>query len=173
MSSSARNKTDMYSNILTQNVTQSSANALEFAEIDVGLNLFDKVGLLVSRIEFYNNQAHNELVANGDTLRMAVTQSNQIASISPAERSVINMLEWNVIDHGTPANATITQEPWMQNFADLPGGGILVAPKPLYFAIDSDGFTAASVGSLRMYFTIIKLKDADYFELLESRRFFG
>lgn len=170
---SNRNRTqDKYTNVLNVSVTQSSANTLTFEEVDVGLNLFDRVGLLISRMEYYNNE-EGELAANGDYIRMALTASNQITTISAQERAVIAMMEKQVIDHGTPASATLVHEPWVQDWSSLPGGGLLVAPKPLYVACSSAGLSAASRTDLRMFFTIIKLRDADYFELVESRRFFS
>ena len=43
---------DKYANIIYDEVTESAANTLTFESIDVGLNLFDKIGLKISRVEY-------------------------------------------------------------------------------------------------------------------------
>lgn len=171
--SSARSKTDRYANVITPRVEMSAANTLTFSEIDVGLNLFDKVGLLISRIEFYSTRFAAEMAASGDFVRMAITASNQITTIAPQENAVIAMEEHSVVEQGTAASAVIQKEPFVQDWSQLPMNGILVSPKPLYIAANTGGFSQADTIDARIFFTIVKLKDAEYFELLESRRFFG
>jgi hypothetical protein len=65
------------------------------------------------------------------------------------------------------------QEPFVVDYTSLSGGGILVAPRPLYIGMDTIGAAAAGFCTVRLYFTIITLQASEYFELLESRRFFG
>jgi hypothetical protein len=167
-------RTDKYSNLLSEQVTTSAANTLTFEEIDVGLNLFDKVGLLISRWEVYPfREDFDELETNADSMSVALVASNQISSLSATERAVIDNVRYAVADSGTPATANLQQVPMVKDFANLPGGGILVAPKPLYVGIDTTGFAGSAGVDVRLYFTIVSLKPEEYFELLESRRFFG
>lgn len=172
-SGGTRGPKDMYANIIFQTVTQASANDLVFAEIDVGLNLFDKVGLLINRVEYDLTGLVNEMQATTDAAQMGLTASNQITSLDFSERAVIDYLELDNSIHGTAANLQTFIFPFIRDFSTMPGGGILVSPKPLYLALDSTGFASAQNVTARIYFTILKLSDADYFELLESRRFFG
>lgn len=169
-----RSATDKFTNILTQALTLSAANTLTFAEIDVGLNLFDRVGLLINRAEFHiRSTVMAEFTAGGDNVQLGLTASNGLSQISETERAVIYKTTMARSDFGTAGSAQFTVQPLVVDFADLPGGGMLVAPKPLYFAGDSIGLASAHTFYLRLFFTIMTLKDADYFELLESRRFFG
>lgn len=167
-------KTDKYANILQESVTMSATDTLTFQEINIGLNIFDKVGLLLHRIQFDPAVSFfGEMVAITDYVRMALSQSNTISSLSINERAVIDLLELGVVAHGTPASAALVEVPLTRSYTDLPGGGILIAPRPLYFALSSSGFAAPLTVVMRVYFTIIQLKDSDYLELIESRRFFS
>jgi hypothetical protein len=74
--------------------------------------------------------------------------------------------------NGTPAMFQIIDSSVTHDFSDFPGGGMLIPPKPLYVAMASTNFSAAGEGYVWIYFTIKTLKDADYFELLETFRFF-
>lgn len=173
MSNSRSQSQDRYVNVFNAQVAQTANNTLTFEEIDFGLNLFDKVGILIHRLEMYSNVATAQLVSGADILRSAITQSNQISSISPSERAIVDLFELRIIQAGTPANNELLVEPVVHDWSQVPGGGLLVAPKPLYLAVDTSGYTATETVDMRIYFTIKKLRDAEYFELLESRRFYG
>lgn len=165
---------DKYSNILDLNITMSAADTLTFEEIDIGLTLFDKVGLLMARWEFEVSAAtSNELQASADELDIAITQSNQITALSLDQNAIVDKIKLKGHSSGAPATLLVLEQPWKKDYTGLPGGGILVAPRPLYIGMNTSGFAAAGYAAIRFYFTIVSLKDAEYFELLESRRFFG
>lgn len=165
---------DKYSNILGKAITMSAANTLTFEAIELGLSLFDKVGILIQRIEFDPAfSAVAEMVANSDRMQIALTQSNQIASITLQESSVICAKEYQVHVSGAPATAQIAEGIQAIDYTSLAGGGLLIAPRPLYLAMTTAGFAAASGCTIRLYFTVVKLKPEEYFELLESRQYFG
>ena len=165
---------DKYSNILSEQLTLSAANTLSFSAIDVGLNLFDKIALLVHKIQILVTSGFvTEMVAVTDSATWGIVQSNSITTLSLSERACIDVIDYHLNVRGTAGDAELVAQPFERDYSTLPGGGILIAPKPLYFAATSGGWTAALNSTLRMYFTIHKLKDADYLELLESRRFFG
>lgn len=166
--------TDKYANILNQTVTQSAADTLTFSEINIGLNIFDKVGLLINRIEFVPSKATVNLFAtNADSLVMALSASNQISSLSFSANEIIDLLTLDAVTIGAAASGSVAQKPLTRTYESLPGGGLLVAPKPLYFGVDSASLGTAGVVEFRLYFTVIQLKPDEYFELLESRRYFG
>lgn len=164
-------KQDKYANVLYDTVEESAANTLTFEEVNVGLNMFDKVGLLVNRLEY---SAFNQLLtADGDSMEFGLSASNGWTTADPGEDSVIDYNKFKVVDHGTAGNAIIWQIPYVKDFSNMPGGGILITPKPLYLFVDGDGLGNPGTVKLRMYFTIIKLAPQEYFELLEARQFFG
>jgi len=167
-------KQDKYTNMIQASVTQSAANTLTFAEIDLGLTIFQKVGIIINRLEVFPGAGvWAAMPGSGDTFIYAITQSNLIASLSPAENAVVFRYQDYVQSYGTPATVMHYTDPITSDFTNLPGGGLLTTPRPLYAAVDSDSVAATPEIIFRMYFTIIELKADEYFELLESRRFFG
>lgn len=165
---------DKYSNILALDITMSAADTLTFEEVEIGVNIFDKVGLLLHRVDIeVSNATKTALTAAADFFDVALVQSNQITTLSLQERAVIDKIKIGGL--GTGANGfTTVREPWTLDYTGLPGGGLLTTPSPLWIAMDSASM-AATIGfaTVRMYFTLIKLKPEEYFELLEARRFFG
>lgn len=167
-------KKDSFSNIINVQVVESAANTLTFEEINVGLNLFDKAGLIIHRIDYHLVAASlNLLIANGDLTGCAITQSNSIDTLTPSERAVVDKVEFQYTQVGTPGNFEIHDMPLTKDYSSLPGGGILVTPKPLYAAIRSLSLASAATVNIRLWFTVKKLSPADYFELLETRQYFG
>lgn len=162
---------DKYANIIYDSVVESAANTLTFNSVDLGISLFDKVGLLISRIEWY--EVHALLVAGDDTFYYGLSTSNQFSSPAPEQTSIITFHKDQIYDYGVAGNNILHAEPYVDDFSTLPGGGILVTPRPLYcFALGAN-LASAGTAKFRMFFTITTLKAEEYFELLESRQFFG
>lgn len=165
---------DKFVNVINQPLTMSAANTLTFSEINVGLNLFDKVGLLVTRIEYDPTIATlQDLDTDGDLITMGLVASNTISSLLATQAEVIDQTSLSVIHAGAAASAEFFNRPFVHDFSTQPGGGLLVPPRPLYASAMSAGMTAAGVFYLRLYFIIYKLNDSEYLELLETRRAFG
>ena len=162
---------DKYSNLLYDSVTESGANTLTFEAIDIGLNIFDKVGLLIHRIEWY--RWHDLLAAAADLLTFGLSASNGWATATPAETSILTYHRASLVDYGTAGNNYLTVDPMIDDFTTLPGGGLLTTPKPLYMFGAGSNLASAATIKMRMFFTIVTLKPEEYFELLESRAFFG
>lgn len=165
---------DQYVNMLVQTITMSAANTLTFSEINIGLNLFDKVGLLVNRIEYHPTLATlQDIDTDGDSISIGLTTNNTLASLNPSNAAVIDLQQLHRVDAGAAANAILVQTPLIHDFSTLRGGGMLIAPKPLYIAMMSAGLTAAGVAYFRLYFSLVQLSDAGYLELLQTRGVFA
>lgn len=164
----AKTKMDNYVNIFDVTVTESAANTLTFEEMNVGLNVFDKVGLVISRIEINWEVASQYMVAAGDVVRFAITQSDQITGIGYGQRAVI--WQWAIRSPG--ANVEPLQN-ISADFSTLPGGGLLITPRPVFVALESGSIATALTAYFRIYFTVLSLQPSEYFELLESRQYFG
>ena len=162
---------DKYPNILYDKVTESAANTLTFKELNIGLSLFDKVGILIHQIHWYNFQTL--LAAAGDTIQFGLSQSNSWAAPNADESSIIVLHEETIKDYGTAGNNQIWRQPQVDDYSTLPGGGILVAPKPLYLFAKGSALANPSAPQARIFFTVMKLKPEEYFELLESRQYFS
>lgn len=169
-----KKKRDVYVNVLAHSMTNAVADTLDFSEITVGLNLFDKVGLLVSRIEYeFDNAAMLLMTTAGDNIQMGIGSSDSIPSAVVTDTQIIDLVSLTRQDFGTAASAQDLFLPLVHDFSSLPGGGLLVPPSPLYMMVGSGGLGAAITGYIRVYFTILHLSDSEYLELLETRRVFG
>jgi len=167
----ARKSTDKYANVLYDSVTESDTNTLTFEAVDVGLNIFDKVGLLVSRIEYHGVWV--KLVDDADTLEFGLSSSNGWTDPDPAETSIIDYNKLLLREVGTAAAAVWNLDPYIKDLSNLPGGGLLITPKPLYMYAQGASLVSAASVKMRMFFTVIPLKPEEYFELLEARQYFG
>jgi hypothetical protein len=92
-----------------------------------------------------------------------------LTTFSSANGGVYDFLEIGRIDTGTAANANFVWSPYVKDFSNLPGGGLLVAPNPLYLAVKGTGLSAALNVNLRIFFTEIELDPDLYRELFQSR----
>lgn len=162
---------DKYANVLYDAVEESAANTLTFESVDVGLNIFDKVGLLISRIEYTN--WGTLLDADGDTIQFGLSTANSITTINPSESSIIDYNKEFVEEYGAAANALLIDDTLLKDFSTLPGGGLLITPKPLYLYVQGSALASAATVRARLFFTVIPLKPEEYFELLEARQYFG
>lgn len=164
---------DKYVNVLLHECTMSGIDTLTYSEINIGLSTFDRIGLMLHRASFYPSAS---TIANfegdADFIQLAITGSNAPTDIGSDERSVFAKVESFLNFQGTPATIGVYHFPMDIDLTGMPGGGLLIPPRPLYFAAMTNGFGAAGVFYLRMYFTTVQLRDTEYFELLETFRFF-
>lgn len=165
---------DKYCNIINVEATESAAGTLTFEEVNVGLNVFDKVGLCIHRIDWHIQTASIDLMtASSDEIRLAISQSNSITGMGINQAPIVDRLVIARLDMGTAASGALYATPWTTDYTDFPGGGILTTPKPLYVGIQSQGLASAATCNVRIWFTTVNLKSDEYFELLESRAYFG
>lgn len=165
---------DVFPNVYTHKLTMSAADTLTFDDFDVGMNLFDKAALRIQKIQYSVSPATIELAtASGDDIEAAITNSDSLTSIKPDILQVIDSFALERVDLGTAGTGTIREVIAENDFSTLSGGGLLVAPKPLYFAMATSGLASAGICTFRVYFTIIRLTDAQYLELLQTRNPFS
>ena len=162
---------DLFVNTAYGSVTQAVTNTLTFSEIQSGISLFDKVAWVIHRVEWTMAETClHQLSAETDVLQMGVTVSNKVAALELSDPALVTMLELSMQEYGTPANAELVQKPVVQDFTNLPGGGLIIPPKPIYIAISCAGFASVATVHARLYFTHKDLSPADYWELVEARR---
>jgi len=168
-----RGAVDQFSNKLYGSATESGANTLTFAEINTSVSVFDKVGWILSRLEWYWSTATRALVtANDDVLQAALVNSNNISTLSLQDPSVIDLIEFQYA-LGTSVGFESSQLPFIRDFSGLPGGGLIIAPRPLYIAIKGTSLASAASIACRGYFTQLAMSPADYLELIDYYRMVG
>lgn len=161
---------DQYANFAIISVTESAANTLTFTKLETGVGLFERVGWLISRVDWYDRGSINQLNSNSDQIDGAIVQSNAVSGISASSTQVLVHKVWYRQDFGTAATAFINMDPKTDDYSTLPGGGILVLPNPLYLAVKATGAAAACSLTARIWYKSVSLTDADYFDLMQSRQ---
>ena len=159
---------DRYSNIAHIKVVEGGTDTLTYKKLETGVSLFEKVAWIIARIEYY--WLGFTLPATGDGVIMALTTSNNPVALTPEEVAIIDMTKITRIDFGTAANAHVVDYPIIRDFAQLPGGGMIVPPNPLYLAVVGISQAGALTIECRIYYTTIVLKGDEFWELVEARR---
>lgn len=161
----------VFANKAYGSVTQTGANALTFSEISTNVNVFSKEAWILHRIEYYLPWAAQALLAgSADIIQIALTMTNSISTLDLSTAGVIDLWEIMRRDAGTPANAVFHENPYIRDFTTMPGGGIIIAPRPLYIACDSDSIASAATVNMRFYFERIELQADEYLELVDFYR---
>lgn len=162
---------DKYANMLYADVAESAINTLTFEAINVGLSMFDKVGILIHRLEWY--QFDTRVIDDTDALAFGLCSSDGFSTVNSSQREIIIYHQYKARYFGAAANSVMLFEPLIDDLTTLPGGGLLTTPKPLHIFVKGTNVAAVGAVSLRMFFTIISMKPEEYFELLETRTFFA
>lgn len=161
---------DQYANLAIVSVTESAANTLTYKKLETGTSLFDKVGMVIHKVEWYLGTSMLQIAAAADQIQAGITNSNTLTDISPTQDGVLIRRQWRRIDFGTAASGQLYSEPFVDEFDRLPGGGIILMPNPLYIGVVGSSLGAAVTLTVRLSFTFISLKDSDFFELMQARQ---
>lgn len=162
---------DKYANSGSMMITESALNTLTFQKIETGLSLFQKVGWILHRIDWFFISVNSALLPDtGDSLEMAITTRSDLVLIGDlTSDALVDHVKVEKWEDAAPTSSWMWNPLITHDFTGLPMGGILVAPNPLYMAIKGNGLAAATYGQARWYYTVVDLKGDDYFELLQSR----
>ena len=164
---------DKFANIAFISVTETGPNTLTFKKLETGIAPFEKVAFLINRIEYFFSDTVATFAAANDILELGLSASDQFTDPSINNSAIIDYNEIMRIDFGTAANAFYRHQPYIKDYSDLPGGGILVAPNPLYLWAKGTSLGNATTDAVRMYYTVRTLKTEDFWELVEMRRMIG
>ncbi|MBA7586691.1 hypothetical protein ES708_28696 [subsurface metagenome] len=165
-------KKDVFSNIAFGSVTESAINTLTFSEINTGVSVHQKVAWVISRIAWHVKPATIfELMLAGDNLDMALTLNNKVDDLANlSDPALLSRQGLYAHQMGTPASGMVVSQPIEREFSSLPGGGMIVTPKPLYAAVKALGFSTVAQVSCRIYFTVLELAADEFWELVQASR---
>jgi hypothetical protein len=162
---------EKWANMATITAIESAANTLTFQKLDTGISLFEKLAWVIHRAIYKIGIAVADFGDTGDYLDYALCATNSMSDITDlANPAIIDWRRFIKIEDGTPATTLFFDTPFIQDFSMLPGGGIIVAPNPLYLAVKGTGLVNAQTVKSRILFTTVQLKPDEYWELVESRR---
>jgi hypothetical protein len=164
---------DEYSNKAYGTITESAANTLTFAEIPTNVDVMSKLAWVIHRIEWYLSVTQmTKLAAADDLIQVALTSSAQLSSLGLSSPAVVDLLEVALL-FSTAVAYTEVPNPRIRDFSAMPGGGIIIAPRPLYLAIKGTSLATALTASARIHYTRRELQAEEYLELVDFYRIVG
>lgn len=165
---------DVFAQYLYMSVTMSAANTLTFAQVSIGMSLFEFAAMVICRIDYEPAQATiQELTGGADLLDVAITGSNTITTLDQKQNEVYDSLKAKTYVSGTPGVSAPVFEPIVHDFSGMPGGGILVPAQTIYIGMATSGFSAAGVCNARVWYTVKEMQASDYIELVQRLRVLG
>lgn len=167
----ATKKADTFAQFAALKVTESAANTLTSTKFNFPFSIMDKMALIISRIEYDWQTIAAALGAANDRIVAAITCAASVTDIEDVtDPLILDSYRTSRYDIGTPATSFFFRQPYVKDFSNLAGGGILVAPNPLYLMVEGQGAAAACACAVRMYYTYVELNTDEYWQLVESRR---
>lgn len=162
---------DVYANKAYGQCIESAANTLTYTELPTNIDIMAKIAWVISRIEWYFSADMTQLMAGGgDCIQVALTASKGMATLALSEAAVIDFAEFEFVLRGTAANFELFQKPFLRDFSSLPGGGLIVAPRPLYIAVKGTSLATPVTAGCRIYFRTVELDSSSYIDLIDFYR---
>lgn len=167
----AKQNGDSYPNKFYGSCAESAANTLTFTEIQTNVSIMEKVAWVLHRLEwFIDATAWGALVATDDRISAALCSTNSLTELSLGDAGVIDFADFG-IKLLSSVGFQITLGPnATRDFTSLPGGGLLIAPRPLYVAVQGVSLAAAQTVRVRGYYTQKVLSADEYIELVDFYR---
>lgn len=161
---------DTFANLAAIRVVESAAATQTSAKYNFPFSIMDKTGLIISRIEYWLPSLV-ALNTSADIVYVALTTNATVADIAnQTDPLIVDIMSVIRTDVGTAASGLLDAMPIIKDFSSLPGGGLLVAPSPLYAMIQGVGTTPAIAAYVKLFYTYVDLNTDEYWQLVESRR---
>lgn len=162
---------EKFANMAFLSVTESAANTITFQELQTGVGIFEKVALIIHRIEYYPYAASLQMLNTAaDILDIAITTSDQVTDLLKDKPQVIDHERWLYEQFGTNASGNSRRLPNVADFTGLPGNGLILPSSKVYAAIQGTSLAAAAATHICFYFSYRSVKPEEYWELVEATR---
>jgi len=164
-------KETLFSSTALIQVTESAAGTLTFRKLETGISVYDKLGWVISRIEWKPLVSSlAALDADSSSLSAALVLTDTLTALNDTNPAILAKRVWATKLNGTAATSQLLGIPWVDDFSTLPGGGYLTLPNPLYLAVQSAGDSQTATITARIWFQAIPMSDQEYFNLVQSRQ---
>jgi len=166
---------DKYANIATVKVTESSADALTFAELrtQVGIEADRQAAqaMIIDEIDYMLSTATlAALDADGDRLAYAITISNAVTDLEDfADRRILHSGRVERRDAGVATSHVIHRQPIVFQFFPP----LITAERSLYLGVKGTATGVANVLNARIYHRIVRITQGEFLELAEVFRLVG
>jgi len=167
---------DQFANRFAGTVTETVAGTIAIEEIPTNVDVFAKQAFVLHRLEYIIPSTVLALmIGANDSISIAIVNSPNVVNITPTsmnptDPAVVDIFNINFSLRGAAANFAYQQMPFVRSFTDMPGGGLIVAARPLYIAIQGDSLAAVAGAYFKGYFTRKELKPEDYMDLVDYYR---
>ena len=163
---------DIFSNLAYGSVVETALNTLTFSEINTGVSVHERIAWIINRILWYPLVATlNEIKITTEQLDLALTAHSNVDDIAAlSDPGVLTLMTLSRLADATATGSEREITPFIQNFSDLPGGGLIIAPKPLYVAAKGSNLAGPTSTHCRIYYTIKELEPDEFWELVQAAR---
>jgi hypothetical protein len=161
---------DQFANLAVITVAEAAAGTLAFKKLETGISLFEKLAWIIHRLEYEYDMNATQFNGTGDSMEMGCCTSDQITTIASTNAAVIDRFRCMRADYGAAAASYQFTSPFVKDFTNLPGGGIIIPPNPLYAFVKGTGLAAVAGFTLRIFYTNRPLAADEFWELVEARR---
>lgn len=166
----AKMKTDTFANLAAVFPVEASAGTAVYTKYAFPFSIMDKMGLIINRIEYWPTNLNN-LNSSTDAVTGGLSISSSITDLSDQSNpAIVDSFRFQRIDIGTAASGLFVSEAFVKDFSALPGGGLLVAPNPLYGFVQSTNAGGVMGCWIKLFYTYMELTADEYWQLVESRR---
>lgn len=160
---------DKYPQLARASVTMSAANTLTFNQLNTGIGVQDRLAWIIHSLEYYPSVGTmGEMTADGDYIELALSSTNGLTSLATGRAQLFDLFRILVTHEGTAADSHYHKFPILRDFSYLPGGGLLIPANNVYFGMTSNGLASAGVMEVRIRYSQVQLKDADFWELVQA-----
>jgi len=166
----AKIKTDTFANLAAVLVAEAVAGTAAYLKYAFPFSIMDKMGLIINRLEYWPGNLNN-LNSSTDAVIMGLSISSSITDLTDQSNpAIVDSERVQRIDLGVAASGFFFEEPLIKDFSSLPGGGLLVAPNPLYGFVQGFGAGGVMNSWIKLFYTYMELTADEYWQLVESRR---
>lgn len=164
-------RADVFGNFYKTTLVSTVADTLAVFNWDTGFSIKDGYGFVIHKIEAWLKPSDVSLPnADADRITVALITNNTLtgATIEGGNNdSILEAITWQ-LKLATAVGQQFGDYKIIRDFTNEPGGGRLIAPKPLYFAHYSQGCGATLTINVKVVYTMLKLTEQMYRELYES-----
>lgn len=161
---------DEFPNVVYVKVTETAANTLTFEQIQTGYGALNRLGWIISRIEYYFKVGDLQQFADAaDAAQVGLTKSDLLSSLNLQDSGLIDLLEVSCM-YKTGVGLELVYQPIIRDFSQLPGGGKLVLPYPLFLGVQGISLANALEVSARISYTEITMGGDEFTELAMQDR---
>jgi hypothetical protein len=164
-------KMDTYANLCIVTVAEPAINTLTFKKIDAQISFNQKVAWIISRVEYFvSSLAAATFNGDSDALHFGLSCANSWVAPTLEEITILDFNWVQRLDYGAAAAQERSHMPILKDFSNLPGGGMLVPPAPLFGFLKGNGLAVVTTMTARIYYTVLDLSPDDFWQLVETRR---